>query len=64
MSQQDQLVNKVVYTQGNISKELTSAAPAGRVFTKLKDRFPELANASYSVSGGVLTVELRAGSKA
>ena len=57
-------VTKVVYHAGGLDRTLPSAAEEARIWELMKDQFPELANGTYSVANGVMTVTLRTGSKA
>lgn len=57
-------VTKVVYHAGGLDRTLPSAAEDAQIWDLLKGQFPELANGTYSVANGVMTVTLRTGSKA
>lgn len=57
-------VTKVVYRPGGLDRTLPSPAEDTQIWDLLKGQFPELANGTYAVAGGVMTAELRTGSKA
>ena len=59
-----QSVSQVIYLAGGLNRTLPQQANADDVWSLLKRQFPELANGTYAVSNGVMTVELRTGSKA